>query len=49
MWFLGVVLNGLLLVSYEPFHSEEACRIAAKQLPVEEFSCIAAPEPELPQ
>ena len=30
MWVVAVIINGLTLVTIEPFHSEEACRLAAK-------------------
>lgn len=48
MWFLGIVLNGLAFLSFEPFGSEEACRLAAKQVQMEKFECVEVPDPEAP-
>jgi hypothetical protein len=43
MWFLTLTLNGLLLVSPEPFHSEEACKLAVTQAHF--GTCEHVPEP----
>lgn len=48
MWFLGIMLNGLLFVTLDPFHSEEACQLGARQAQIEGYRCIEVPDPEEP-
>lgn len=40
VWFLGIMLNGLPFLSLEPFHSEEACELAAKVVQAPKYQCI---------
>jgi hypothetical protein len=46
IWFLAFVFNGLAVISYEPFNSEEACVLAAKTANVATFDCLPAPKPK---
>lgn len=45
MWFLIFAFNGLTVLSYEPFGSEEACVLAAKEANIATYQCLTAPEP----
>lgn len=45
MWFLAFIFNGLTVISFEPFTSEEACVLAAKQANVANYQCLTAPDP----
>jgi hypothetical protein len=42
-WFLAFDINGMTVISYQPFNSEEACRLAANQVNVVRFECLEAP------
>lgn len=46
IWFLAFVFNGLHVLSYEPFDSEEACVLAAKQANVAQFDCLPVQPPK---
>jgi hypothetical protein len=46
MWFLAFVFNGLAVISYEPFNSEEACVLAAKQANIAQFDCLRNSKPD---
>lgn len=50
MWFITVVLNGLVLATPEPFWSEEACVLAAHVagIPQGGYSCEYVTPPWLP-
>jgi hypothetical protein len=49
MWFLGIILNGLMFVTLEPFTTREACYLAAKTAlvgheTIPKFECINVAE-----
>jgi hypothetical protein len=45
IWFLAFAFNGLAVISYEPFNSEEACVLAAKTANVATFDCLPVETP----
>lgn len=40
VWYLGIILNGLPLMSVQPFNSEAGCILAAKLVEQEKFECV---------
>ena len=42
-WFLAFNINGMTVISFQPFNSKEACHLAARQVNVAVFDCLEAP------
>lgn len=52
LWFLAFTMNGLTFSTVEPFHSEEACHMAAKTAGMDRgsYSCVDIPAlPVMPE